>query len=834
MGRPLAGSLRSHQGLWWVSVPEVRGSSRRRHESFVAEDDARTWQAQAVIALRQNRPLPDPDRFRTTTRAPRKPTGGPQPAKIQPDIASVARAWMNAAYEDLRRGGPDRAERVRRIIDGFLVPWFAPRTTTVADVTYYMVHDWLLHLVGRDHSTGSRSVPAKAASLASRVDTGAADELTLADAARLSGMSLPTVRRRWRNGELPGAYRNPKGHVRVPMTALDTVHSKRQVPTGLSQRYVADALWVLRRVLGFARANGLAPAGFDPTESLDAPTPDPAVARTRRPTRQPRPLTLPECARVAAHLQPVHQIAFWLQRIMGLRVSEAFGLLLGDVIELGDTALLAAQGQGGRTFNVRDDHGVVVAAPYKATMKTAAGSRMLVVPAKVLELIHLSIEAFHADPVTGRVDPTDRLVPGIRETNRSGQQGYVHAFEGATVAEGLSTADLGFRVSSHLLRKSLATDLAWQEGIEDAVRRRFMGHRAGDDVFGRIYTLDHPEIAPLIKVAAILDDKIIASIGTLLTPTTRRPYWGKQNPLRARAEHITATLVDAGWVVDPGSPDDPLCDAERVAAELDIHPNTARRWMADGTLTAIVAPDAQGVPRRYSRLSTVWAQRDRLARRVLLPDLAEQLGVRYHEVYNTVRRLGLVMEQHPATRMYEVTPHAADAVRSEFGRVQALHRRSMKLPAAAVQLHLAASTVRLLAQRGDLVVDPETDSSGLRFVTRTSVRAYWIAHNEAKRRPAQPIAAVPLAEVARFTGETPRALMDLVRAGVLEQVPGRRAAHLTAPSLRAWIAEREPEVPDEVDGGGAPAPVTPLRPVSRPTDEESPARPVHRAGGGHR
>ena len=834
MGRPLTGSLRSYQGLWWVSVPEAHGSSRRRHESFVTEDDARSWQAQAVAALRQGRPLPGPERFRTTTRTQRKPTGRPQPAKIQPDIASVARAWMNAAYEDLRRGGPDRAERVRRIIDGFLVPWFAPRTTTVADVTYYMAHDWLLHLVGRDHSTGSRSTPAKAAPSAGPADTGTTDELTLAEVARLSGMSLPTVRRRWRDGELSGAYRDPKGHIRVPSAALDTVRNKRLAPTGLSQRYVADALWVLRRILGFARANGLAPPGFDPTESLDAPTPDPAAARTRRPTRQPRPLTLPECTRIAAHLQPVHQIAFWLQRIMGLRVSEAFGVLIGDVIELGDTALLAAQGQGGRTFNVRDDHGVVVAAPYKTTMKTAAGSRMLVVPAKVLELIHLSIEAFHTDPVTGRVDPSDRLVPGIREANRSGQQGYVHAFEDATIAEGLSSADLGFRVSSHLLRKSVATDLAWQEGIEDSVRRRFMGHRAGDDVFGRVYTLDHPEIAPLIKVATVLDDKITASIGTLLTPTARRPYWGKQNPLRERGEHITATLVDAGWVVDPGSPDDPLCDAERVAAELDIHANTARRWMADGTLTVIVAPDAQGVPRRFSRLSVVWAQRDRLARRVLLPDLAEQLGLRYHEIYNTVRRLGLAMEQHPATRMYEVTPEAADAVRSEFDRVQALHRRSMKLPAAAVQLHLAASTVRLLAQRGDLVVDPETDSSGLRFVTRTSVRAYWMAHNEAKRRPAEPVAAVPLAEVARFTGETPRALMDLVRAGVLEQIPGRRAVHLTAPSLRAWIAEREPGLPDEVEGDGTPASVTPLRPVSRLTNGVSPAQPVHHAGRGHR
>lgn len=193
----------------------------------------------------------------------------------------------------------------------------------------------------------------------------------------------------------------------------------------------------------------------------------------------------------------------------------------------------------------------LVAVPYKQTMKTAAGFRMLVVPAKMLELIRLSIDAFLTDPIPGH---TNGLVPGVHEANRSGQQGYVHVREDATIAEGLATSDLGFRVTSHLLRKSLATDLAWQEGIGDTVQRRCMGPRAGDDVFGRICALEHPQIAPLVKVAANLDDKITASIGFLLTPTTRRPHWGKHSPLRQRAEHISATLTNAGWLVDPRQP----------------------------------------------------------------------------------------------------------------------------------------------------------------------------------------------------------------------------------------------------------------------------------------
>ena len=306
MARPLNGGLRFQRGRWWASVPDKAATSGRHYESFFAEDDARAWLAQAVPAVRTGRPLPDAERFRTTKPAKRTaPSAKPPSAKMQSDVASVAKAWMAAAYEDLRRGGPDRAERVRRIVDGYLVPWFAPRTTTVSDITYYMAHDWLLHLVGREHVPTTRSASAGLAPLPASVDPET-DELGLAAVARLCGVSLPTVRRRWRQGELPGAYRDPAGHIRVPVAALDGVRDKRRrAPAGLSQRYVSDALWVLRRVLGFARANGLFPPGFDPTESLDAPTPDPAAARTRRPSRQPRPLTLPECARIAAHLHPV-------------------------------------------------------------------------------------------------------------------------------------------------------------------------------------------------------------------------------------------------------------------------------------------------------------------------------------------------------------------------------------------------------------------------------------------------------------------------------------------------------------------------------------------------
>lgn len=674
---------------------------------------------------------------------------------------------------------------MRWILDRYVIPWFAPQTRSVGDITYFMVHEWLLRLVGRQGTLPNDGYPTQVELRQLRTDR----ELSLRQAAEVGGVSLATARRRWRDGELPGAYRASNGQIRVSeQTAAAT--GRRLRPAGLSQPVVADALWVLRRVLGFARATGTVPPGFDPTEGLAAPAPDPAVVRARRPTSQPRPLSFPECARIAAHLHPVHQLVLWLQRVMGLRISEAFGVLVDDLIDQGDSGLLLVRGQGGRDFRVRDAHGRVVTVSHKERTKTEAGTRVLVVPMSMLALLRVAVEAFHTDPDTGDAAATSRLVPGLRATDESGQLSFRMAFEHAAAAEGLGSRNLGFRVSPHLLRKSVATDIAWHRGIEDAVRRRFMGHRAADDVYGRIYTLDHPELTPLAEVARVLDEMIRGSIGTLIVPTTRRIRWGRSNPNYHRTAHISATLDAAGWTVDPDSSDDPLCDTHRVAAELRIANTTARRWMRDGTLPCVIVHDGDGAARRWVRLGEVWSLRDRQADRILLPDLAVELGVRYHELYRTARRLGVELDRHPTSRQFEVPLQAAGRLRREHARVRALHQRSLKLAATARQLDLAVSTVGLMAKRGELDIDPETDSSGAQFVTLASVERYGSARvGKTRRRELEP-ATVPLADVVRFTGRSRSELLDLVRAGILDQAPGRRTCE-TRRHKRADLGDRD-------------------------------------------
>jgi hypothetical protein len=68
---------------------------------------------------------------------------------------------------------------------------------------------------------------------------------------------------------------------------------------------------------------------------------------------------------------------------------------------------------------------------------------------------------------------------------------------------------------------------------------------------------------------------------------------------------VEATLLAAGWSIDPDGGDDPLCDVRRVASELGMAETTARRWMRDGTLRCVIVRDGDGVQRRWVRLSEV-------------------------------------------------------------------------------------------------------------------------------------------------------------------------------------------------------------------------------------
>jgi len=153
-----------------------------------------------------------------------------------------------------------------------------------------------------------------------------------------------------------------------------------------------------------------------------------------------------------------------------------------------------------------------VAVPRKDTLKTAAGSRVLVAPAKLMDLLRVAIEAFHTDPTTGAVDPTDRLVPGYENANSAGQQGYQSALEDA------STRSISVATTSGFECRATFCVRAWPPTWlgTPVSKTQFVGaswDTRGEDVFGRIYTLDIPRSRRLVEVAAMLEGNIVGSIG---------------------------------------------------------------------------------------------------------------------------------------------------------------------------------------------------------------------------------------------------------------------------------------------------------------------------------
>lgn len=90
------------------------------------------------------------------------------------------------------------------MIGRYVIPWFDPQTSTVGDISYFMVHEWLLTLVGRRRSEPDARPPPP---VAVRTESIADRELSLKEAAEMGEVSVATARRRWRDGALPGAYR---------------------------------------------------------------------------------------------------------------------------------------------------------------------------------------------------------------------------------------------------------------------------------------------------------------------------------------------------------------------------------------------------------------------------------------------------------------------------------------------------------------------------------------------------------------------------------------------------------------------------------------------------
>lgn len=557
----------------------------------------------------------------------------------------------------------------------------------------------------------------------------------------------------------------------------------------LRQSTADNVLSILRRVGDAAVAEGL--LLINRTKNVQA------MGRLGDPAEDSNvgdaPLTLPETAQVARFLSVIHQLALWMERLLGLRQGETFGIRVAHVLDQGRHGLLAVEEQGGRWFAIRDEEDEVQRTQSKDQLKRRASKRVLVIPPILMTLIRIVIEAYHTDPETGEVDVDARLVPGIQRPNESGQGTFGTALRRACESAGFP----GRGVTPHHLRRSAASTIAWTPEFGEMAKRRWMGHRAGHDVFGRHYVLDDPSLAPMKGLADGVDEQVRQEVGDLMVPTAARHQWGREHPIRARLAFADGILAFYGWQVEEDEECDPWWSSSRVAAELGIANTTARRMLR--------GPDGEGggeldaVKRSwgdrecwFARRSVVEAYRAARENRRDLNGVADELGLSYHEAYGLLESLGMKPETRPGERELHITDDHVDALASELDRVRRLHQRAMRIAEAARVLNKADRTLRGWVERGELDVDPETDSSGARFVTRASVADHLTDDPGATSDATEDTLAT--ATVTELTGLSARQVKDLVRAGVLATKKVGRTAEVTATSLTTWAKGYRPDL----------------------------------------
>jgi integrase len=439
---------------------------------------------------------------------------------------------------------------------------------------------------------------------------------------------------------------------------------------GYAADYVTSMLWALKMVAERATyMHELAPL---PVAGLCA------IEPLGKPKRKASLVSLVDAARIAQTMHVIHQIALWLLRLAGLRISEAYGLRVSSVVidEDGDGFLLI-DAQGGRTFQrYTEERDGIVKVTMKPTTKTDAGYRLVAIPAALTELLQVVVRVFHTHD--GMIDPDARLIPAIR-SETGGAAGFRTALT-AVAADvfGGGDDDKPAGLVPHDLRKAFGTDLAWNNSIADVVARRAMGQRAGTDVFSLVYTLDSRLKEHLVPVAKALEDDLNANEVVVMQPTTRRPSFSKD---RDPAEHarIGAALCAVGWHLSADD-DDGISTAE-AAALLGMSEQATRRLYPD------VIPAWQDAAKSWwARHDDVIDYRDRFKGLHSLHDLAAEAQRSYHQMYQLAQHLDTTPVRDERKRECWYDDDDRDTLLAECRRVDALAERSMLVADAATAL----------------------------------------------------------------------------------------------------------------------------------------------------
>lgn len=783
MSRELTGSKKHTDTGWTASLPIHRGATKRRTYTFTTEEADDRWIAAGIAAIETGTDLPVPGAEGRVGNAGTQKTGTA--------FRVMADAWHTERYEELRRGKHDRTTSTLGHIKRIAA--FMNERGLVLET---MVRDEVKSL----QATLTRSSAELTVQVPDGVDP--TQLVTMTEAVQLlDGMaSKSTLKRRKAEGKLVPVDPTAAVHrfLVADLYSEDIVGPdgglRREPRTNgsLSQDVAKDVMWTFEQVCKYALDHG-----------VDVPQDRSSLAMhitDKAPSAERQPVSLTRCADIASRLHVVHQLALWLMRILSLRISEAYGIRVHDVLDQGpgQYGAVAVKTQGGKKFTQIAPDGTKVTSDDKLELKTRNSKRVLVVPPALMDFIRIVIAVFHTD-ADGIIRQDARLIPGLNRRDAGGQAAFRTALADAAEAAHVDCTpeeeaiDEVFSCTPHDMRRTILSDLD-RFKVKGTHTRRFAGHLAGTAVLHRSYLLDDPKLRPARKIAVLIQRELTTDLPVgLVIPTTVRCTTGNQKFLALDGPRIDAELAERGSLIlmtDEGG--EPLIGTAEASELWDVTPKTARLWMAEGRIPSIPWGGRGTGQERRVRLSDAMALRERLRNQVTLVRLAEEVETTYHTVYQFVRAQGLELEAW-GERDFIVPAVTATRLRQHYAHQAALHRRAVPYSIAAKELGMSVAAVEHLVRDGILDQD-ERAHDGRRMVTRESLAEAHSAHRTGPRGGARSRDdLLSWAEVEAMTGLSSSEIDALVAAGTLVREQRQRRRHVTRASVLRYLVEHAPE-----------------------------------------
>lgn len=732
MTRPLTGGVTANStGTFTASVPARTGSNRRRTATFDTRAAAESWRADSILLLRAGQEVPP-------YRRPDRSLGPVGPASGRTHFVDVAHDYIKERYVEDEHGDVDREDQVTRYaaaIDAYL----RHHGLVLEALTRRDVRTMWQHMLNR----GAKARPAPPFP-----GTGQEELVTKKEAlallARLgTTVSDSTFKRAIQAGSLSATATGNRAHlfrvgdILAPEVGLMKANLTPEDAPNLG-RYAHSTLVDVRRtfkaVIEHAAADGIV---------IHPGAADAKLPKNKTPKVRIRPLTFPEAKAIAGHLHAVHQLVLWLLAILGMRISEPYGLLVEDVIDFGEgnPGLIVITAQGGRRFRRRRRDKTTKVTDRIDSTKGRKSDRVLVVPPVLMDFIRLVIRTFHTDE-TGKVKGRARLIPGLRTADTGGQSSFRNAIKRAGIAEGIDiTFELKLRgdeargkvtPTAQALRQSYASALqADQFSLEDI--RATLGQNLGSSVLHTNYLLDDPRLEASRRIAEATQLKIVRELGgTILTPTAVRCTTRRQPALVERAAEIDAELIETGWLHD-GTPDGDWLTVADAAALMGVTEHQVRDDIRNGRLAGISVQRPDQAGQRHLVSAEAMAELPAKPETSDLVALALELGLEYDVVRQYVARHPvLALEREDGRRDGHLSEYAAACVREYFEEQVQLEERAVRITEVAKEFGVSVASIRTLIARNELVEDGRLHG-GFRTVTRESVQSL-IAGRAGRRR----------------------------------------------------------------------------------------------------